>query len=87
MTNKTKSKNKVKANDHPSYGIYTLIAILIPPAGIIMGAIMLTKDEEVDKKLGEHAIVCSILGFILGAIAWYVLLGTSTTTYVVPTSY
>lgn len=61
---------KVKASDHESYNTYTLISFLIPIVGIIMGAIMLTKDQKIDKKLGEHAIVVSIMGFILWGILW-----------------
>lgn len=74
------SDKKVTANDHESYGIYSLIAILIPFVGFIMGAIMLTKDTKLDKKLGEHTIVMSILGAVLGGIAWFVYASAVTTT-------
>ena len=74
------SKNtKVRAADHDSYGVYSIIALVFPIVGVIIGSIMLTKDEKIDKKLGEHTIVCSILGFILGGIIWMVWISSMAT--------
>lgn len=64
------SNTKVKAKDHDSYGVYTLLSVFIPLAGIIMEAIMLTKEKQIDKKLGEHAIVCSVFGLIAYGLIW-----------------
>lgn len=63
---------KVRASDHESYNTYSVLSFIIPLVGLIMGAVMLTKDEKVDKKLGEHAIVVSIFGFMLWGLLWFV---------------
>lgn len=70
---------KVRASDHDSYNMYSIVSFLLPLAGIIMGAIMLTKDEKIDKKLGEHAIVVSIFGFIVWGILWAVYVSWAAT--------
>lgn len=56
---------KVKARQHPSYWTFTLLGLLLPLIGIIVGIVYLTKDKKLDKKLGEHTIAISVLGFIL----------------------
>jgi len=54
-----------KAKEHPSYWAFTILGLIIPIVGIIVGIVYLTKNEEVERKLGEHTIAISILGFIL----------------------
>jgi len=66
------SERKPKASDHESYNIYSLVSFLLPLVGIIMGAIMMTKDNKLDRKLGEHAIVMAIFGLIVAGIFWVV---------------
>ena len=61
---------KVRANDHESYGTFTLISLVLPIVGFILGIVYLTKDTPVDKKLGEHLIAISILFGIIGFVAW-----------------
>jgi len=39
-----KQDKKVKAKNHESYTSYTVISLIIPIVGIIMGAIYLTKE-------------------------------------------
>jgi threonine/homoserine efflux transporter RhtA len=63
MTN----KNKTKLTSHPAYKKVTIIAFLIPVVGILIGIIYITKDKREDLKLGEHAIVTSIIAGILWA--------------------
>lgn len=65
--------SKVKANQHESYGTYTVLGLLIPLAGFIVGAVLMTKDGELDKKLGEHTIVMSVIGCVLGFVLWSLL--------------
>lgn len=60
---------KVKAKDHESYGTFTILSIIIPLVGFILGIVYLTKDKKVDKKLGEHLVALSILF----GIFWWVL--------------
>ena len=59
---------KLRANDHPSYGTYTLVCVLIPIVGIILGIVGLTKTEPLEKKLGEHALALSITLMVVYAI-------------------
>jgi ribosomal protein L40E len=52
---------KIKANQHSSYAKFTLVALIFPLVGLILGIAYLTKESELDKKLGEHTLVISIL--------------------------
>lgn len=61
----TAGVGKAKANQHPSYWIYTLVAILLPLVGFILGIIGLTKSDPVEKKLGEHALALSVVFFVI----------------------
>lgn len=67
----SEQKPKVQASDHDSYLTYTVVSLFIPLVGFILGAIMLTKDEKIDRKVGEHAIVTSVLGLIAWGILWF----------------
>lgn len=62
-----------KAKDHDSYGLFTLIAIVIPLIGFILSIAYLTKSDPLDKKLGEHLLAFSILCFILWSIVLFSL--------------
>jgi len=64
------NEQKVKASDHDGYNVYTLVAFLIPLVGFIMGAIMMTKDDKLDRKLGEHTIVTAVFGCIVAVFLW-----------------
>jgi len=44
------------------------LALVIPLIGIIVGIAYLTKNELLERKLGEHVIVMSIVGAILSFI-------------------
>ena len=55
------SGKKVKANQHGSYAKFTLVSLIFPLVGLILGIVYLTKESELDKKLGEHTLVVSIL--------------------------
>lgn len=59
---------KLKANAHPSYGTFTILSLLIPLAGFIVGIVYMTKENPLDKKVGEHSLVMSILAVILYSI-------------------
>ena len=78
MTNIDPSSKKIKVNQHPSYGVFTLLGLLLPIVGIILGIIYLAKPDKLDKKVGEHAIVMSIVGFGLGFILLHYLIGGRT---------
>lgn len=68
-----KAKSNVKASNHSNYAVTTLVSVLIPVAGIIMGIIYLTKEKKLDRKLGEHLIAVGVLMSIVAAIGWYFL--------------
>ncbi len=85
--NGTVTEKKVEAKDHESYGTFTVLAIIIPLVGFILGIVYLTKDKKVDKKLGEHLVALSVL---FGAF-WWILLAmfvfkTTTTAPIVTTT-
>src|SRR5438552_12867389 len=56
---------RVRAKDHPSYGMMTLLSAIIPIIGIIVGIVHLTKSAAVEKKLGEHMVAVSLLVLFL----------------------
>jgi uncharacterized membrane protein YvbJ len=59
---------RVRAKDHPSYGMMTLLSAIIPIIGIIVGIVHLTKNTAIDKKLGEHMVVVSLFVVFLWAM-------------------
>lgn len=65
---------KVQAKDHESYATLSIIGFLVPLVGLIVGAIYLTKDGSLDKKLGEHLVAFSVLGAIVLGLAYYLLM-------------
>jgi hypothetical protein len=64
---------KIKASDHDIYGVTTIISLLIPLVGIVLGAVYLSKSTKVDRKLGEHLIAVGILSCIVVGILWFTL--------------
>ena len=65
-----KVDDPVKANQHESYKTFSIISIVIPLVGFILGIVYLTKDKKLDKKLGEHLLVLSI---VFSFIWWFLL--------------
>lgn len=61
----TAGPTHVRAKDHPSYGLLTLVAVIIPIIGIILGIVHLAKSAPVDKKIGEHLLAVSLLMIFL----------------------
>jgi hypothetical protein len=57
----TKAEAKPSARAHDQYGQFTIISIVIPLLGFILGVVYLTRKNPLDRKLGEHAIAISIL--------------------------
>lgn len=57
--------SKVHAKDHESYTTFTLITLLIPLIGFILGIVYLTKESKLHRKLGEHLVVISIIATLL----------------------
>lgn len=67
------NNNNIKARQHDSYITMTVICILIPLVGLILGIVYLTKDKVLDKKLGEHMLAFGILMGIIHFFGWMVL--------------
>lgn len=76
-------KPKARAADHDNYGLFSIIALIFPVVGVVLAIVMLTKDSPLDRKLGEHTLVCSIFGFILSGIFWMVWVSSQTTSSIV----
>ena len=66
-----KDIKNLKASQHESYATFTLLALILPLIGLILGAVYLSKDNKLDKKLGEHTLAISILFMIIWPIVWY----------------
>ncbi len=62
--------SKIKANQHESYATYSILAVIFPVIGLILGIVALSKEGKLDKKLGEHTIAVSILFMCLWSIFW-----------------
>lgn len=62
---------KINASDHDIYGVTTIVSLLIPLAGIILGIVYLSKKTRVDHKLGEHLIAIGILSSIVMTVIWF----------------
>lgn len=76
---------RLRARDHESYGMFTVLAILLAPVGLLMGIIYLAKSDPIDRKLGEHLIAFSVLVLIISSILWYVFVPQQYTTTTAPT--
>ena len=49
-----------------------VISFLIPLIGYILGAILLSKDNEEEKSAGQCCIILGIVSTVIGVIAWMV---------------
>ncbi len=47
-----------------------VISFLIPLIGYILGAILLSKDNEEEKSAGQSCIILGIVSTVIGIIAW-----------------
>lgn len=76
---------KVKASDHDIYGVTTIVSLLVPTVGIILGIVYLSKNTKVDRQLGEHLIAVGILSCIVASIIWFGFFTNHTVTLNTPT--
>jgi hypothetical protein len=70
-------EGKPKASKHDNYWTVTIISILIPFIGLVVGVVYILKKDPLDKKLGEHALAVSVLFSIITAIGWTVWIQNS----------
>lgn len=75
------SNDNIKASDHESHTSMTILAFFIPVVGFVLGIVYLAKSELIDRKLGEHMVVLSILGTLLAGIAYYYLIPMTISQY------
>lgn len=65
---KAKEPQKPLARSHDQYGQFTVISIIVPLIGLILGIAYLARKDPVDRKLGEHAIALSLLFGIIWSV-------------------
>lgn len=68
---------EVTANQHENYSLFTILAIIFPLIGLILGIVYLSKNNKIDKKLGEHALAFSILFGIIWTFVYVMFLTPS----------
>ncbi len=61
-------EGKPKASKHESYWLVTVVSILLPFIGLIIGIVYIVKQYPLDKKLGEHALAVSVLFSIITGV-------------------
>lgn len=61
------SENKENIK-HQSYGFQYVFSFLIPLIGFILGAILLSKDNEKEKSVGKACIVLGVISTIISGI-------------------
>lgn len=54
--------------DKRSYTFQYIISFLIPLVGFILGAILLSKDDEEEKSAGKTVIILGIISIVIGTI-------------------
>jgi len=79
-----------KAKYHENFWTVTIVSILVPFIGLIIGVVYLLKQDRLDKKLGEHAVAVSVLfSIITGVILaiWFQISVINTQNELVESSY
>jgi len=66
--NQSSATKKLKANQHSSYTTFTVLSLLLPIIGFILGIVYLAKSNPLDKKLGEHTLAMSVLFIIFWSL-------------------
>lgn len=76
--------SSIKASQHPSYGMFTVLSILFAPIGFIVGIIYLTKSNKIEHKLGEHLVALSVLVLIVSTLLWLLFVPRQVITVTTP---
>lgn len=63
---------KVHAKEHAKYKTFTLLSILMPYLSFIIDIVYLVKEDELDKKVGEHCIATSIVAALIWSAIYVV---------------
>jgi len=59
------SVSKLQAYHHLQYNTFTLLALFLPPVGVFLAIRHLLSPIPLDRKLGEHTMIMSLLGVLL----------------------
>jgi hypothetical protein len=70
-------KKEIRANQHASYRQFTTIAVLLPFVGIILSIIYLTKEKQVDKKLGTHLLIVSVVSSAICSLIYILIVSSA----------
>lgn len=67
--NQEEHENELQQEDDgKSYVFQYIISFLIPLVGFILGAILLSKDDEEEKSVGKTLIIIGILSVVIGTL-------------------
>jgi len=50
------------------YSLFVILAIFLPPAGIILGIVGIASDSTVKKAQGKVVLVCSFILIVIGIV-------------------
>ena len=67
LQDKSESEEE-EETDKQSYAFQYVISFLIPLVGFILGAILLSKDDEDEKSAGKTVIILGIVSIVIGTI-------------------
>lgn len=56
-----------------SYLFQYIISFIVPLVGFILGAIMMSKDDEEEKSVGKALVVLGIISIVISSIIWIVV--------------
>lgn len=67
-------KESDSEDEGKSYVFQYVISFLIPLAGFILGAILLSKDDEEEKSVGKSLIILGIVSVVIGTLISFLFL-------------
>jgi hypothetical protein len=81
LTKETTMSEPIKANQHNQYVLLTVVAVVIPIIGLITGIAYCNRDDRLERKLGEHLVVVSLLVSAIGALMYWFALSSLNAPY------
>ena len=68
-----KEGNDKESKDTPSHAFQYIFSFLIPLIGFILGAILLSKDDENDRSVGKICIILGIISTIVDSVIAFII--------------
>ena len=65
---KANNSENIENKERQSYGFQYVFSFLIPLIGFILGAILLSKDNETERSVGKTCIVLGVISTIISAV-------------------